>query len=158
MEVLKRKRDDAKKLEAELSAEEEEQAKTAQKKSVSDFMTKMKNKINNVNANNKDIDLELDDSEHHHDHAVMQPHAAQDTDQIRMKIEQQRKSVLQRQNLYNWKFSIADLVEILIAFIFNTQMKRMQIFHDLVVHKNWPLFTQLVQAEVASIVAQQIQR
>lgn len=120
VEVLKRKQDDAKKLETELSAEEEEQAKTAQKKSVSDFMIKMKNKINNVNANYKDIDLELDDSDHHHEQAVMQPHAAQDTDQIRMKIEQQRKSMLQRQNLYNWKFSIADLVEILIAFIFNT--------------------------------------
>lgn len=37
-------------------------------------------------------------------------------------------------------------------------MKRTQIFYDLVVHKNWSLFTQLVQSEVASIVAQQIQR
>jgi hypothetical protein len=60
---------------------------------------------------------------------------------------------MQRTNLYNWKFSISDILEIILVIIFNPHLKRAQILYDLVTEKNWLLFSNLVEAEAVSVVA-----
>jgi len=56
-----------------------------------------------------------------------------------------RNQVLMRQNLYNWKFSISEIMELLIVVMFSSNLRRLPILQELVTVRNPDFFATVVE-------------
>ena len=51
-------------------------------------------------------------------------HEMHDTRAKSIKLHQHKNQIVQRANLYNWNFSVTDLLEILLVLVFNQNVRR----------------------------------